>query len=101
MTLHGVAFPGLSRGCLSGRLLHARLIVLDTISPRRLFITKTRAQLKLLHTWIILVIVKQRLVQISRIDGHTEDWSLTLAAIRCLQGSTHRPEKVCLGTRGL
>jgi hypothetical protein len=32
----------------------------------------SRAQCKLLHTWIILVIVTQHLVQIGRIDGPTD-----------------------------
>ena len=35
------------------------------ISSRRVFRMTTQAQRKLLHTWIILVIVKQHLVQIS------------------------------------
>ena len=34
-----------------------------------IFMIKTRAQRKLLHTCIIVVIVKQYLVQIDRIDG--------------------------------
>jgi len=33
---------------------------------------KSRSQRKLLHSWIILVIVKELLVQIGRIDGPTE-----------------------------
>ena len=38
----------------------------------RVFMINTRAQRKLLHTWIILVIVKEHLVQIGRIDEPTE-----------------------------
>ena len=37
---------------------------------------------KLLHIWIIVVIVKQHLVQIRRVDGPIEYLSQTLAAIR-------------------
>ena len=44
----------------------------SAISSRRPSITNTRAEQKLPHTWIILVIVKQHLVQIGRIDGPTE-----------------------------
>jgi len=42
------------------------------ISSGRVFTINTRAQQKLLHTCIILVIVKHHLVQIGRIDGPTE-----------------------------
>jgi hypothetical protein len=41
----------------------------------------TRAQLKLLHTWITSVIEKQHLVQIDQINGPTEYLSYTLASI--------------------
>ena len=58
------------------------------ISFGRVFDINTRAQWKLLHTWIILVIVKQQLVQISRIDGPIEYLTLTLDAIR--KASTSR-----------
>ena len=44
----------------------------------------TRAQRKLTHTWIILVLVKQRLVQIGRIDGLTEYVKQILTEIRSL-----------------
>ena len=46
----------------------------------------TRSQCKLLHTWIILVIVNQYLVQIGRIDGPDEFLSQIFAAIesRCV-----------------
>ena len=37
------------------------------------------------HTWIILVIVKQHLVQIGRVDGPIEYLSCILAAIRSTQ----------------
>ena len=40
-----------------------------------------RAQRKLLHTWIILVIVNQRVVQLGPIDGRTEYVLQILAAI--------------------
>jgi len=36
----------------------------DTISPGRVFMMNTRAQRQLLHIWIMLVVVKQHLVQI-------------------------------------
>ena len=42
----------------------------------------TRAERKLLRTWIILVTVKYHLVQIGGIDGHAEYFSLLLATIR-------------------
>ena len=55
---------------------------LDTEPPvfkdRHLFssggvvVTNTRSHRNLLHCWIMLVIVKQRLVQIGRIDEPTE-----------------------------
>ena len=38
----------------------------------REFAIHTRAQRELLHTWIILVNVKKHVVQVGRIDGHTE-----------------------------
>ena len=40
-------------------------------SSKRVFVIDTRAQRKLLNTWIMFVIVKQHLVKIGRIDGHT------------------------------
>ena len=43
-----------------------------------------RAQPKLLHTWIILVIVKQHLVQTNPVDGRAEHVSYILAAIKSL-----------------
>ena len=52
------------------------------ISSGRVFVINTRDQRNLLHTWIVLVIVKQRLVQIGRMDGSTEYLSQILAAIR-------------------
>ena len=52
------------------------------IASRRSFVKNTRAQRNLLHTWIILVVVKQHLVQIDRIDGRTEYLSEIPAAIR-------------------
>ena len=42
------------------------------ISSGRVFMINTPAQCKFLHTWIILVNVKQYLVQIGPIDGQTE-----------------------------
>ena len=44
----------------------------------------TRAQWKLLHTWITLVIVQQHLVQIDRIDGPAEHSLQIIAAVRSL-----------------
>ena len=41
----------------------------------------TRAQRKSLHTWIALVIVKQHLDQIGRMDGPTEYFLKELATI--------------------
>ena len=58
-------------------------------SPRRVFVINTRAQRKPLHTWIILVIVKHRLVKIGRIDGPTA-WSLMQGAEE-LRGATQGP----------
>ena len=43
---------------------------------------KTPASQTLLYTWIIVVIVKQHLVQVGRMDGPTECLSQVLAAIR-------------------
>jgi len=54
------------------------------ISSGRVFMINTRAQRKLLQTWIVLVIVKRHLVQLGRIDGPTEYLSQILAAIRSL-----------------
>ena len=45
---------------------------LPPISSGPVFMINTRAQRKLLHTWIILMIVKHCQVQIGRIDGPTE-----------------------------
>ena len=42
----------------------------------------TRAQRKLHHTWILLVIAKQHLVQIGRINGPTEYSPYIFAAIK-------------------
>jgi len=42
------------------------------ISSGRLVLINTRAQRKILHTWIILVIVDKHLVHIGRIDESTE-----------------------------
>jgi len=40
-------------------------------------------QRKLLHTWVMLVIVKKHLVQVGRIDGHTEySWAFARQAVR-------------------
>ena len=52
---------------------HLRACALPAaISSGRVFVINTRAQRKLLHTWIIVVIVQQHLVQIGQIDGPTE-----------------------------
>jgi hypothetical protein len=50
-----------------------------------IFGISARAQRTLLHTWIILVIAKQHLVQIDRIDGPAEYLSQILAAIRAFR----------------
>ena len=42
------------------------------ISSKREFMIITRAQQTVLHTWIVLVIVKQHLVHMGQIDGQTE-----------------------------
>ena len=54
------------------------------ISSGRVVRTITRAQRNLLHTWIILAILKQYLVQIGRTDGPSAYLSQTLTAIRFL-----------------
>ena len=51
------------------------------ISTRRVSLINAQAQRKLLQTWIILVVVKQHIVQIGPIDGPTEKLSQILAAI--------------------
>ena len=44
-----------------------------TTNPHgRVFMIHSRAERKILHTWIILVIVKQHLAKIGRKDGPTE-----------------------------
>ena len=48
---------------------HRGCVCPSAISSGSVFVTGIRAQWKLLHTWIILVIVKQNLVHIGRIDG--------------------------------
>ena len=45
---------------------------MSVISFGRVFMINTRPQRKFLHSWIILVILKQRLVQIVQIDGPLE-----------------------------
>ena len=45
--------------------------------------TNTRAQRKLLHTCIILVIVEQHLVQIGRIDRPTTQYLLVALVLVC------------------
>ena len=52
------------------------------ISSGRRFMINTRAQSKLLHTRIILVVVRHHLIQIGRIDGPSEYVSEIFAAIR-------------------
>jgi len=51
---------------------HGTVALALMISSGRVFTRNTRVQWKSLHSWIILVIVKQHLVQIGRIDGPTE-----------------------------
>ena len=52
----------------------------------------------LLRAWIVLVIVKQDLVQIGRIDGPTEYLSEILAAIK-FQRASLRPRAGCCERR--
>jgi len=56
------------------------------ISSGRVFVTNTRAQRKLQHTWIILIIVKQQLVQIGRMERPIEHASYILTGIRSTGG---------------
>ena len=51
------------------------------ISSRRVSMMNARAQRKLLHTWIIFVIVNHHLVQIGRIDGRTDYVSSILTGV--------------------
>ena len=51
----------------------------------------TQAQWEKVHSWIILVIVIQHLVQTGRIDGPTEYVSYILAAIRSVDHSHYAP----------
>ena len=54
----------------------------NVISSGRVVMMNTPAQWKLLHTWIILAIVKEYLVQIGRTDRPNDHLSWILAAIR-------------------
>ena len=68
-----------------GALIHSGIMLCPIgalISSRRIFMTNTRVQWKLPHTWIILVIVKQHLEQIGRVGGPTEYSSYILAVIK-------------------
>ena len=56
----------------------------SSISPGRVFVVYTGLDETLLLAWIILVIAKQDLVHIGRIDERTEHLCCTLAAIRSL-----------------
>ena len=56
--------------------------IASSICSHRAFVITTRDHRKLLHICIILVIVKQPLIQINRIDGPTEYLSLALVAVR-------------------
>ena len=58
----------------SGRIHFIRTSIFDQYS----------GSIKLLHTWIILVIFKQHLAQIGQVDGPIEYLSSTLAAIKSL-----------------
>ena len=51
---------------------YVEFIPATTISSGRVFMINSRAQKKLLHTWIISFIAKQHLVEIDRIDGPIE-----------------------------
>ena len=59
---------------------------------RTSFVMNARPQPKIRHTWIILVIVKQRLVQIGRIDGPNQYSSQMLATIRSAKRPSSSPE---------
>ena len=65
----------------SGGSKTARLVQ-QPISSGRVPMINTGEQRKLLHTWVILVIVKQPLVQIGHIDGPAKYSSLILAVVR-------------------
>jgi len=73
--------PSVSRPARAEALSHpglSSLIPQDASSPRSIssgpeFVIDARAQRKLLHACIILVIVKHHLEQIGRIDGTTPD----------------------------
>ena len=73
--------PQVSTQYASHRCLFSRTLMLS-ISSGRVFMTSSQTQSKLLHTWIMLVIVKQHLMQIGRILGPTEYLFQTLVAIR-------------------
>ena len=49
-----------------------------------------RAEGKSLHTWIIVVFVKQHLVQIGRIDGPTDYLPQLLTAVKPVERFSHR-----------
>jgi hypothetical protein len=59
-------------------------------SSVQVFKLRTRDRRKLLHTWIRLVIVKQHLVQIGRIDGSAEYLSQILVAVQLVEQNTLR-----------
>ena len=64
------------------------------VSSGRVFAINARTQQELLHTCIILVIVKQHLVQIGRIDGPTEYLisSLLLSSLELSDTTIHEPQ---------
>ena len=48
------------------------LRIAPVISSGPVFMINSRVQAKLVHTWIIIVVVKPQLVQMSRMDGPAE-----------------------------
>ena len=65
-------------------LLFGRVLTIDT-----------RAQCKLLNSWIILVIVTQQLVIIDRIDGPAEYSRQTFTGIKTDSPASHQTHQCC------
>ena len=61
-------------------------------SSGRVFVINTRAQRKLLHIWILLVIVKQHLVHIGRIDRATEYFSAPSGGAEKVEAGARYPK---------
>jgi len=79
--------PTISPHCCGGKLFTFLIQIwgqIRRISSGPVFMISTRAQRKLLHNWIIIVIVNNLLVQIGRIDGPIEYLSEILTAIKSI-----------------